>query len=105
VNEMKRNNFEVTDPYNLENESYAVYITIRDPFVNIVGAKGIKGRVVKIKLITGPDEVKWIPNGNSIGIWTKGRPADIEFIQVPQEFKMIDLAHIEKILIDVHGFG
>lgn len=102
---MRRDDFDVFDPFNLGNELYTVYVTIREPYVNIVGARGIKGRIVKIKLTTGPDLEQWIPTGNKIGIWTKGRPANIEFNQIPAELKMVDINHIEKILIDVNGFG
>lgn len=100
-----KNEWDSLDPFNLGNERYRVWVTIRDEFVGIVGAQGIGGRIVKIPLIVGPNKLQWIPNGNKIGIWTKGRPANIEFERIPPELKIVDIDHIQKILIDINQFG
>jgi hypothetical protein len=55
--------------------------------------------------MVGPNKLQWIPNGNKIGIWTKGRPANIEFERIPPELKIVDIDHIQKILIDINQFG
>jgi hypothetical protein len=99
---MKIDDFDMYDPFNLGFEHFTVYVTIGDPFVGIVGAKVIRGRVVKIKMMVGPDRIQWIPNGGKIGIWTKGRPADVEYEQIPKELRIVDIRHVEKIEVTVH---
>lgn len=97
----KENTYDTLDPFSLANERYRVWITIDDRFVSIVGAQTIRGRAVKIKLQTGPDKVEVIPSNSKIGIWTKGRPADIVYDSLPGELKLIDIRHIQSIRIDV----
>jgi hypothetical protein len=98
-----RKPFDVFHPYNLGNEKYKLTIRINSQFTSLYNAGDISGRAVKIALDVGQGRIEMIPNkANQLGLWVKGRPADIVFERVPPELRIIDINHIDKILVEVN---
>jgi hypothetical protein len=99
---MNKKVFDTQHPYNLGNYKYKATIRINSQFVSLYNAVDIEGRIVRIPVNMG-NRVELIPNqSNQIGIWRKGRPADITYEGVPKELKIINVDHIDWIKLDVN---